>query len=127
LDARDDSGSGLGSPIEQVEEFKPGDIHGIGSLQITLSFRLQLKLRDSDPVAKEVTLNWQICQLVQRSLHHVVPVSLSDLSLRVDDLFGKQIWTVQVDIWVEVFAAEHLDDGGKALRNVAVANAFLTT
>ena len=58
------------------------------------------------PLAKESVYTWQTCQLVQWGLQHVVWVCLSDLALGIDGLLDKQTRAVQVDVWVEVLAAD---------------------
>ena len=57
-------------------------------------------------------------------LNELVGIALALSPLVVSDGFGEQARSMEVDVRVEVIAAERIDAGREALRDVAVAELF---
>ena len=94
LNPRIESGCGFGSSVEQVEEFKPGDIHGRCGIQIGLGFCLGLQFPNAGPRAKKLVCVRQTGQLVQWRLDQFLRIRLPHLTLGVHHFLGKLTWAV---------------------------------
>ena len=54
----------------------------------------------------------------------MVGIALALATLGVGDGFGEQARSMEVEVSVEMIAAEHIDEGREALRDMAVAELF---
>jgi len=85
---------------------------------------LRIKLLERTGGLKILLIQGQRLELLVGSHHHFVGIALALAAFGIGDGFGEQAWSVEIEIGIEVVAAEGIYRCGEALRDVAVAQRF---
>ena len=115
------SGGGFRSVKNGFEENRAGVIQTLRGLIVAYCAGLRVEYFEVGSGLEEAFSKRQRLELLVGGHHQLIGIAFALTALGVGDYFGEQARSMEVDIGVQVVAAEGIDRHGKALRDVAVA------
>ena len=113
-----------GSTVNGLEELLACLVELLGGLIVAVGSGDCIWLSEGNARLEEGLGGRQGFQLPIRGQHVLQPVFLPRLAFLVGDGFGKETGAVEVNVGVQEPLTPGIDLGGKALRNMAVAQVF---